>query len=49
MKAKESRLKEENWRICVCTEEEEQRVLESCHAGLDGNIVVNSKMILIQK
>ena len=39
MKDKESRLKEENWRICVRTEEE-QRILESCHAGLEGNIVI---------
>ena len=40
VKTKESRLKEGNWRICVRTEEEQQRILESCHAGLEGNIVI---------
>ena len=39
VKDKESRLKEENWRICVGTEEQ-QRILESCHAGLEGHIVI---------
>ena len=35
-----SRKEEENWRICVRTEEEKQRILESCHAGAEG-VVAN--------
>ena len=35
-----SRKEEENWRICVRTEEEKQRNLESCHAGAEG-VVAN--------
>ena len=34
-----SRKEEENWRRCVRTEEEKQRILESCHAGAEGVVV----------
>ena len=27
---------EEGWKICVRTEDEKKRILESCHAGIEG-------------
>ena len=27
---------EEGWKICVRTEDEKRRILESCHAGIEG-------------
>ena len=32
---------EEEWRVCIQTEEEKTRILESYHGGLDGTTMAN--------
>eukprot|EP00731_Ephydatia_muelleri_P034765 Em0075g18a len=36
---------EEGWKICVRTEDEKRRILESCHAGIEGNHLGRDKTI----
>ena len=42
-KAKEK----DSWTVCVRTEEEKKRILQSCHAGMEG--IANLKAILYTK
>ena len=39
MRASETE-EEEPWRICVRTETEKSKIMESCHAGVDGNVLL---------
>ena len=45
--AVKAKMDQENWRICVRTDEEKQSILESCHAGAEGNIAIYIASLIV--
>ena len=47
IKSNISKQEEEDWRVCVHADEEKQRILDSCHAGAEGKLLLYSCILFM--